>query len=282
VAETDEDLPYVSAREWVDVVSRLRIPEGTGKKKVAARTVKGCAWRLAWWADGQDGTRVHPGTALIAVVCEVDYQTAKKVVAVLRGLGLLTLVRAARGPQGRRAVVADEYRLTLPENLLDRARVLSPTELRDEVQRVRDANAGKRVTGGTAARNSPADEMLPLQLRGEQSPATEGPEPGVAGEVSPPDPELRGELDPSCGGSSTPPSTSDHNTTAIDQTCGSDPAQPPTAPEPSADAHKATPRKCDHGLKAGKCVLCRRGLPSESVDELATVIPLRPPDRNAS
>ncbi|GAA1281838.1 hypothetical protein [Saccharothrix xinjiangensis] len=264
MAETDEELPYVSAREWVDVVSRLRIPEGTGKK-VAARTVKGCAFRIAWWADGRDGTRVRPGTALIAVICEVDYQTAKRVVAVLRGLGLLTLVSTSRGPAGGRTHVSDEYRLTIPADLLDRARVLSPNEIRAEAQRIRDANAGrKRVAGDSDTRNCPVDNPPELELQGTEAPATPEVLEEVAGEAGPPNPELRGTAEAVAGDAVPPHLLGDQTTQPINH--DHLPAQPPDAREAAKPSKKPAKKiKCDHGLPAGmradgtpKCAVCRR------------------------
>ncbi len=159
--EVEGDLPYVGAREWVDVVSRLDLPAAVpiGKAKVAAKTIKLIAFRCAWWANWEDGTRIYPGTALIVVTCDVDAKTAKRVLAVLRGWGLLTLVASARGPQGRRGRTAsDEYRLTLPSDLLDRVRVMSPLERDRKVAEVRDALRGKTVAGQPVPRN-PTDPI---------------------------------------------------------------------------------------------------------------------------
>lgn len=285
-AETESDLPYVGAREWVDVVSRLRLDTvQTPKTKVAARTIKAIAFRLAWWADGSDGTRVFPGPARIAVVCQVDYKTVKRVYEVLRDLRLITLVSAARGPQGKRSRVGDEYRLTIPSDLLDRVQCWSPLEMDREIERVREVHRGKRVAGERSPRNSttvdnPVDNSTEDELRGNCGPATEDCDTEVAGKSSPADEELRGNPGSSCGETQYRIPSSDQNTKSTNH--DPDPAQPPDARDVDEPNDTSSDGKCDaHGLAAGTrtdgqpcCPLCRR-------EGIAPVIPLRA-NRNAS
>lgn len=69
-----------------------------------------------------DGTNVRPGRVRLAADCEVTLRTAQRYLTWARGKGLIS--RTARG--NRRLGLADEYRLTLPDDLADR--VTLPTE----------------------------------------------------------------------------------------------------------------------------------------------------------
>jgi hypothetical protein len=246
------DLPYVSAHEWVDVVSRMRLgtidvrpPSKPGSRPVTitGKMVKAVANRLAWYADIVDGTRVYPGPARLAVVCEVDYKTVKHAYAVLRGLGLIALVAPARGPQGSRSRNSDEYRLTLPEDLLDRVTVLTPSEMDREIERVRDAGRGTR-TRTVGGNGNPPDSTDPQPVHtpeppvdnpesgGTRHPPTEQDARKVGGNGTPADSELGGTGRPSWGEpepriptKDLPTKTTDHDPV---------PAQPPTARAPAA------------------------------------------------
>lgn len=135
----DEASTGASVREWTDILRRVRF--GDSVKGMRGSMVKLVARTLATYADG-NGTRVFPGIARLTVDCEINYQTAKKAVGVLRDLGLITPVR-----HGTRRGHADEYRLTIPVDLLDRLDVLSPAEFDVAVEKVRGAN---RSLGGRA------------------------------------------------------------------------------------------------------------------------------------
>ncbi len=107
--------------EWVDVVRRARL----------GRTVKAVAMVTASYANA-DGTRVFPGIARLAVQCEIDYRTAQRALAVLRKAGLIEVVR--RG--ARRSGKADEYRLILAADLLERCHVPTPAAERVAIERM--------------------------------------------------------------------------------------------------------------------------------------------------
>lgn len=239
------DLPQVSAYEWVDVVSRIRLgtievrpasKPGGRPVTITGRMLKAIAFRLAWYADLKDGTNVRPGPARLAVVCEADYKTVKTAYAVLRGLGLLTQVAYARGRQGGRSGTADEYRLTIPEDLLDRVTILDPSEMDSEIERVRDAGRGTRSTptGGNQIPPNPTDPqgVDNPELGGTGFPPSEHPEGSVGGNGIPAKPELGGTGHPNWGEprsrlptSDLPPKTTDHHPV---------PAQPPDARAPTA------------------------------------------------
>lgn len=276
----DDELEYVRPQEWVALLDRLRFNVGSGKKTLGSKTIKGIAVRLAWYADYTLGTGVYPGLARTAVGCEVDYDTVKKVFAVLRELRLLTLVKKSRGPQGRRrAEVADEYRLTIPPDLLDKKKVvvLDPTEFEKEIAALREGKRGKTVAGVQHPPYSPVDNYLPLELQGCCTPATEQPVEKVAGVLPLADEELQGCGPTSCRGAAPLPTTKELALTTNTQPPV--PAQPPvtrarsraTTPKPENDPSP----KCEHGLPIGvradgtsTCPLCRRGEP------VADVIPL--------
>lgn len=79
-----------------------------------AQSTKLLAFALATYAD-MNGSRVRPGVGRLSRVAGVTDRTVKRALATLRELGLIERVK-----QGNRwAGHADEYRLTIPTNLLD-------------------------------------------------------------------------------------------------------------------------------------------------------------------
>lgn len=283
----DDELPYVRPQEWVSLVERLQFHVGTGKKKIAGKTIKLIAYRLAWHADYEFGTGVHPGLARTAVACEVDYDTVKRVFAVLREVQLLTLTKASRGPRGRRIKdVADEYRLTIPKDLLDqpKVRVLDPNEFKKEVDAVREAKQGRKVAEGTHPPKSPVDNYLPLELQGCSTPASEPLVEKVAGVRPLAAEELRGDCPESCGGDAPLPTTMEQ--APKENTHPPVPAEGPVTrarsragdTKPTAESRVG---RCGHGMR-NPCPFCRREAEAAAAeDEVAKVIPLRP-DRSAS
>ncbi len=78
------------------------------------QSTKLLAFVLATYAD-MNGSRVRPGVGRLSRVAGVTDRTVKRALATLRELGLIERVK-----QGNRwAGHADEYRLTIPTNLLD-------------------------------------------------------------------------------------------------------------------------------------------------------------------
>lgn len=122
---------------WIDVVRRTRLP----------RITKGIAFLLATYADN-DGSRVFPGLATIAVAAGVNYKSAKTAVKQLVDAGLLERVSSLR-----RRGSASEYRLILAEDLMERAEVLTPAQFDTAVEAVR-AGQRKPGTGRQAPRTS--------------------------------------------------------------------------------------------------------------------------------
>lgn len=150
-----------TARMWTDVVRRARLTgvvRGVRKDSLlAGDTVKAVAMTLASYAD-PDGTRVFPGVARVATDCEISYQIAGRCIAGLRELGLLKLVRRAkrRGARTERER-ADEYRLTLPADLLDRIVVPTPSEYRAKVTKLDETH---RRRGPGVTQSSPEPSVL--------------------------------------------------------------------------------------------------------------------------
>ena len=119
----DPDTEDARVNDWVNVVRRAQL----------GPTVKLAALIIASYAN-PDGSKVFPGIARLAVQCGIDYRTAQRALSTLRNVGLIRLVR--RG--ARRNGLADEYRLTLAEDLLDRCDVPSPAAERAAIQKVTD------------------------------------------------------------------------------------------------------------------------------------------------
>lgn len=136
---TDEDYG-ATVRAWVDVIRRAQfdkaIPGVQKGRYIKASTVKLVTLTLASYAD-VNGRRVFPGIARVAADCAIGYNVAERCLAGLRDLGLIELVRravrrAARSERER----TDEYRLTLPADLLERLTVPTPSEYLEIVARI--------------------------------------------------------------------------------------------------------------------------------------------------
>lgn len=133
---------------WMKVFRRIRF---TGTRDgVRGATIKAVGTMLASYANYKTGDEIHPGTARLAVDCEINYRTAKRCLAILRDLGLIVLVRKAE-----RHGLADEYRLDLPEDLLDREEieVWNPDRYEQEIDRLREKHRGRYVRKDPAERN---------------------------------------------------------------------------------------------------------------------------------
>jgi hypothetical protein len=124
--------------EWLDLIRRARL----------GRTTKAVAVMLATYAN-EDGTRVFPGVARLAVVCELGYNTVKASLSALRAGGWLQQMSRA-GERGR----ATEYRLTVR----DGEDVPTPAQIELEVERLRAAhprgNGGRRPAERADVRHS--------------------------------------------------------------------------------------------------------------------------------
>jgi hypothetical protein len=253
---TTDRIP-VTVREWTDILARIRF--GTvaiaGKTYSAAR-IKLVAHRLANYAD-TDGTRIHPGIARLAVDLEIEYRTVRDTLAHLRRLGLLHLVR----PATRRGH-ADEYRLTLPLDLLDRddLEVWTPTRHAQHTQKVRETHRGtSRTPTCTPGPQDPAPTPADAGTPGPQDPAA-SPEPPVAAtSTRTTKSRCAGSSRTTTQGPQAPTTYQDHNTTPTDQ-----PTPRLCATVTVSRANTTPPGRCIHGLTAERrtdgrpaCALCR-------------------------
>jgi hypothetical protein len=129
--------------EWERVVRRCRI----------GKTLKLVAYTLAQYGD-DDGTNIRPGILRLAAVCgEMGASTLRRYVDQLLALGLIE--RVANG--GGRNRLAAVYRLTIPEDLLDRVELLDTDEVTppSTVSAVR-RGAARAEVGNSAHSNEPS------------------------------------------------------------------------------------------------------------------------------
>lgn len=98
------ELTPVDRFTWERWIRRLILPSG----------VKYTALMAITYGD-LDGSRVHPGVELLARVMNVGTASVKRHLRVLRELGLIERVKQGN----RHNNDSDEYRITLPANLLE-------------------------------------------------------------------------------------------------------------------------------------------------------------------
>lgn len=102
--------------EWEGTVRRLALPRGV---KLVAAT-------MAQYAS-PDGTKVRPGRERVAEETGYSLKQVDRHLQVLRDLGLLKRVRL--GSRNGRRALADEYRLVIPEDILDRVDLVKPVNV---------------------------------------------------------------------------------------------------------------------------------------------------------
>lgn len=269
----------VTLRQWTDVVRRARL----------GRTVKAVAMVLATYADS-DGTRVFPGVARLSYECEITYNTAQKALARLREVQLIELVKRAT-----RRGAADEYRLTLGADLLERIEVPTPAQVEVAINAIRGSKQGQwksnlHPTALGAGSDGP-DDLHPTPMGAGDPPDTdlhptacgvpEQPAPHGVGSETQPAPHGAMHLHPTPWGPTT--HYQDTTTTAHSGEEVLTVSHPPRegAAEsistlPSADVidlesrrTALVPSKCVHGLKGGNrasdgqphCAICRKVAP---------------------
>jgi hypothetical protein len=291
-----------SVREWTDILARIRF--GTVKiagKNVTGPRIKLVAGRLANYADG-DGTRVRPGIARLSVDLEMDYRIVGSIVAHLRRLGLLGLVRPGGGAK------ADEYRLTLPVDLLDRddLEVWSPGRQTLEIERVRrDKRGARKVAEGSpegpdgdpthVPQGDASDDGAHVpegDLSAPQVPPTHVPQGDASlGDARPTGRPEIADARPTGSRTHVPQgqATFQDLDTRTTHHSGEDVAVTVTAPGATGSTAKTDssprPQQCYHGLPGGlrsdgkpTCALCRVGAPPTIPprNRLADVIQLTP------
>lgn len=221
--------------EWEGAVRRLALPRGV---KLVAAT-------MAQYAD-PDGTKVRPGRERVAEETGYSVKQVDRHLRVLRDLGLLKRVRF--GSANGRRQLADEYRLVIPDDILDRVDLVKPINVRP-VDNAK--SSGHQMSSDTAVDEAPdrAD-----QWTSNEDCSTGSVDTGVP---------ITGHLDVH------PPTKTTPVTTPTPTTTGS-----------SNDDHSRTGPvdKCEHGFVKRRrpdgtaaCALCRRGLPGPA---LADIIPI--------
>jgi hypothetical protein len=111
--EPPEGVAAAERNEWERVWRRV----------VADPAIKLVGWTAASWAE-PDGTRIFPGARLLAATTGLSETTVKNALAVIRQSGLIW--RYVEGSKHGRGGLADEYRLTIPDDILDRVPMLTP------------------------------------------------------------------------------------------------------------------------------------------------------------
>lgn len=276
---TEKDDMSISVRQWTEVVRRARI----------GKSVKAVALMMATYADS-NGTRIFPGLAVLAVATELNYNTVSSAVSKLQKCGLIERLKTSH--QGRRQ--ANEWRLVLAADVVDRVEILDPRAFKDAADVIRKRHRGVYKTDKYKEPESTEDEDLrptervaeqdsqpvdnsdlrPTEVVAESTPSEVSATRCVTAE---PGPATRFEA--TCDLLSGPPpihgpshnyyltnwlsSTVTHPVAGAAVDISESNFSEDTPPKPSL------PDRCEHGLKArlradGKpsCALCRRNVPA--------------------
>lgn len=105
----------VDPREWTRVWLRV----------ITTSSIKCVGMACAAFADYDTGAEIHPGNAVLGLVC--GGMTKKTVIgslAQIRQWGLMW--RYTEGSKAGRAGMSDVYRLTIPEDIFERVPMLDP------------------------------------------------------------------------------------------------------------------------------------------------------------
>lgn len=197
---TERELRPAGRYEWEQIIRRARLGSvitGSGRIGANGRPTRGgmtgntfTGIALGWSSYANDrGQEIWPGDATVAVDMETTIAAVSAVRKALVDLGLLQMVRGRRGRRG------DEYRLTIPSDLMDRLEVLSPAQHGLAAGRLRDRSRGRRKNAA-----DPADPTL-IDVDDDQPDTDETPTVGT-----PPDPPEPADTR-TMGGPPDPPET---------------------------------------------------------------------------
>ncbi|WP_431728617.1 hypothetical protein [Verrucosispora sp. TAA-831] len=227
--------------EWEQIINRARLggliagnANGT-RGGVSGPTFKAVA--LVWASHGNpDGSEVWPGDATLAVEAEVGLKVAQQVKRKLVELGLTEKVRS----RSRKQRKGDEYRLTLPSDLLDHVEVLSPAQLKLRAVEEYEKRRGKRPTSAgseppTPPVGGPVDSPQDTECGESDGTPTDSDGHGVGAPVDPP----QAQRPETCGGSDGATETacggSDGTAVGGPPDRDTNPDRPPYRPTPTDD-----------------------------------------------
>lgn len=165
-------------------------------------TTKLVAFAMRTFAD-PDGSRVWPSVARLAVLCDLSYASVRRARQDLIRGGLLELVRRGNRRKGQ----ADEYKIILADDLMDRLKWLTPSEIDVATQKVNEerqaAEAARRRAKNQGSETDPDSDQ---------------------GSDDDPEQRIRAHAQPRSGVASEPPPTQgDHATTATNSVVGTEP-----------------------------------------------------------
>lgn len=257
--------------EWDGVMRRLKL----------SPTVKLVAAYVSQYADN-DGRNTRPGVKRLALETGFGEATIKRSLATLRGLGLLALVRSGSS-QGRRAK-ANEYRLAIPDDLLEKVSLVDGFGAERSSADEEQGSSGDPCSGGGGEQSDSSAPVDNEQIRDHQMIPDNPPgqPPAYLEQGSPSDPGSPGTgitddqnrdhqmiphqaIDHASSNSTTP---EEHSPTTAPLTPREDEPvdNPKTDIDEEAELHP-TPAKCpEHGLAGGTrhsdgmpaCPICRR------------------------
>lgn len=142
---TEQDDISITVRQWTEVIRRARI----------GRSVKAVALMMATYADA-NGTRIFPGLAVLAVATELNYKTVSSAVSKLQKWGLIERLKTSH--RGRRH--ADEYRLVLAADVVERVEILDPRAFKEAADAIRKRHRGVYKTNKYEVDDSSAVESV--------------------------------------------------------------------------------------------------------------------------
>lgn len=269
--------------EWNALVRRARMAD---RQKLAALTVSS-------YAD-PDGTGIRLTPPRLAVDLGISYSTARRYLTWLREVGLIELTRAGN----RRLGTASEYRLIIGPNIMEHLDVLSPTEVRERMDGMRESERegtrsrldkmhGSDQRSPKASVNEPSETPEKTESAGDQRSSRASVRNGINAQT---EDDQRSLLDEQ---HTFPyaPTRIDLPSRADDEDLGTDVTGPRAKPDedPNPDP-SSPPKKCPDGLSSAtrpdgkpECPICRRRasrpgieVPPPPEERLATVTQLRP------
>jgi hypothetical protein len=307
MTDDERELRPAGRHEWEQILGRMRVTGVLGGRRgkdgrhtkgaVSALAFKAVAARFAHYGDG-DGSRIWPGDAAVAVDLETTVDRVRVVRQALVRMGLLELVRSRRGDRG------EEYRLTLPTDILETVEVLTPAQHKLAAHLMREARRGPTKKASEPDSGGPLDNPSeePGWSGGQPESETLGspadhPDDGAGESTGPPKLASGWSSGLRSGG---PPDTHTNQDqphplpttptsgvrTAVTVSRGSQAVQDPNFDVVGESDPSGRDGPCEHGMPPLiRCPACRRGLrtlrpvadPPESESEhLADVLAFRP------